>query len=140
VRLRAERLGIAATPGLWLVAETELSRVAARVAEVDPTHLVPDSIQTVFDAALEAAPGSVAQVRHSTSRLVRMAKQRAMAAVLCVGGSKYAARTRSTDLRRSLEFAPHALARRSKEYHGIFVRPRALHFHTGRSNWHSRNG
>ena len=82
VRLRAERLGVATTAGLWLVAETELSRVAALVAEVAPTHLVLDSIQTVFDAALEAAPGSVAQVRHCTSRLVRMAKQGAMATVL----------------------------------------------------------
>jgi len=82
VRLRAERLGIATAAGLWIVAETELSRVAAHVAEVTPTHVVLDSIQTVFDAALEAAPGSVAQVRHCTSRVVRMAKQRAMATVL----------------------------------------------------------
>ena len=82
VRRRAERLGAATARGLWLVAETELSHVVAQVEEVAPTHLVVDSIQTVFDAALESAPGSVAQVRHCASRLVRVAKERGVATVL----------------------------------------------------------
>ena len=82
VRRRAERHGVASAGGLWLVAETELSHVVAQVDEVAPTHLIVDSIQTVFDAALDSAPGSVAQVRHCASRLVRVAKERAVATVL----------------------------------------------------------
>ena len=82
VQVRARRLGTGATAGLWLVSETELSHIVAQVEDVAPTHLVVDSIQTVFDAALDSAPGSVAQVRHCTARLVRLAKERAVATVL----------------------------------------------------------
>jgi DNA repair protein RadA/Sms len=82
VQVRAERLGAARAGGLWVVSETELSHLVAQVEDVAATHLVVDSIQTVFDAALDSAPGSVAQVRHCTSRLVRLAKERAVATVL----------------------------------------------------------
>jgi DNA repair protein RadA/Sms len=82
VRLRAERLGAASSGAVWLLPETELSRVATQVDEVAPALLAVDSIQTVFDAELDSAPGSVAQVRHCTHRLVQLAKGRAMATVL----------------------------------------------------------
>ena len=82
VRLRAERLGAATAGGLWLVSETELSHVVGQVDEVAPTHLVVDSIQTVFDVTLDSAPGSLAQVRHCASRLVRLAKERSLATLL----------------------------------------------------------
>ena len=82
VQVRARRLGAGTAAGVWLVSQTELSQIVAQVEEVAPTHLVVDSIQTVFDAALDSAPGSVAQVRHCTTRLVRLAKERAVATVL----------------------------------------------------------
>jgi len=82
VRLRAERLGVAGSGGLWLVSETELSRLMALIEEVEPSHVVIDSIQTTFDADLDSAPGSVAQVRHCAHRLVQLAKRRAMATLL----------------------------------------------------------
>ncbi|HEX2042432.1 MAG TPA: DNA repair protein RadA [Acidimicrobiales bacterium] len=82
VQVRAARLGAARAGGLWLASETELSNLVAQVEQVAPTHLVVDSIQTVFDAALDSAPGSVAQVRHCTARLVRLAKERGVATVL----------------------------------------------------------
>ncbi|MGI9032894.1 MAG: DNA repair protein RadA [Acidimicrobiales bacterium] len=87
VRLRAERLGgehlgAGSAGGLWLVSETELSRLIAHVEEVNPSLVVVDSIQTTFDDELDSAPGTVSQVRHCTSRLVQLAKRRAMAIVL----------------------------------------------------------
>ena len=82
VRLRAQRLGVAGAGGLWLVSETELSSLMALIEEVEPSHVVVDSIQTTFDADLDSAPGSVAQVRHCAHRLVQLAKRRAMATVL----------------------------------------------------------
>jgi DNA repair protein RadA/Sms len=81
VRLRAERLGTLA-PSLLVVPETSLPAVAARVADIAPDVLAVDSIQTVFDPDVAGAPGSVAQVREGAHRLVRLAKDRAMAAVL----------------------------------------------------------
>jgi DNA repair protein RadA/Sms len=90
VRLRAERLGAAARAsvaptgwsGVWVVSETELSALGAAVDDVGPGLLAVDSIQTVFDADVDSAPGSVVQVRHCAHRLVQLAKGRNLAAVL----------------------------------------------------------
>ena len=81
VRLRAERLG-ALPPHLWLVSDTALPHVLAHVESVQPDVVAIDSIQTVFDPDLGSAPGSVAQVRECAHRLVRLAKERTMSAVL----------------------------------------------------------
>jgi DNA repair protein RadA/Sms len=81
VRLRAERLG-AAPANLWLAAETELARVLAATSEVEPDVLVVDSIQTIHDAALGSAPGSVVQVQACAQALVEVAKQRDVSVVL----------------------------------------------------------
>jgi DNA repair protein RadA/Sms len=81
VRARAERVG-ALEGELWLLAETSLPSVLARVDEVRPSVLAVDSIQTSHDPALESAPGSVAQVRDGAHRLVELAKQTGMATIL----------------------------------------------------------
>src|SRR5438309_3877433 len=81
VRTRADRLN-AVAPNLYLVAETSLAHVLAHVDELAPDVLVVDSIQTIYDADLGSAPGSVAQVRECAARLVREAKERAMVTVL----------------------------------------------------------
>ncbi|MDQ3895707.1 MAG: DNA repair protein RadA [Actinomycetota bacterium] len=81
VRMRAARLD-GLEPRLWLVAETELPAILAHADAVRPDVLVVDSIQTVFDADLASAPGSVAQVRECAHRLVRAAKESGRATVL----------------------------------------------------------
>jgi DNA repair protein RadA/Sms len=81
VKRRAERLGTL-PEGLWLVAETALPHVLAHVESVAPAVLAVDSIQTVYDPALSAAPGSVSQVRECAHRLVRASKERSMASIL----------------------------------------------------------
>lgn len=73
VKLRAGRLDVDAGD-LYLLAETSLEAVLERVRELQPAFLVVDSIQTVFTAALESAPGSVSQVRECASRLMHLAK------------------------------------------------------------------
>jgi DNA repair protein RadA/Sms len=82
VRLRAQRLGVGSSSGVWVVSENELSQVVRQVEEVAPELLAVDSIQTVFDAHVGSAAGSVAQVRHCTHRLVQLAKRRGMATIL----------------------------------------------------------
>jgi DNA repair protein RadA/Sms len=81
VRLRAERLD-AVVPNLWLVADPEVQGVVAHVQELEPDVLAVDSVQTLSDLDLPAAPGSVTQVTECAHRLVRLAKTRAMATVL----------------------------------------------------------
>jgi len=73
VKLRAGRLDVTAE-NLYLLAETSLEGVLERVRELKPAFLVVDSIQTVFTAALESAPGSVSQVRECAGRLMHLAK------------------------------------------------------------------
>ena len=80
VRLRAERLG--ATAGVGVLAETELETVCATIEATAPEVCVVDSIQTLWDEQLAAAPGSVAQVRESAARLQRLAKARNICIVL----------------------------------------------------------
>ncbi len=81
VRLRAERLG-ALSDRLWLAADTSLPNLLAHLDDLVPDLVVGGSIQTVHDPELGSSPGTVSQVRGCASRLVREAKQRAMAVVL----------------------------------------------------------
>jgi DNA repair protein RadA/Sms len=74
VRLRAERLADIATDVNFL-GETLLETILATAAALGPSILVVDSIQTVFTADLEGAPGSVGQVRECAARLMRFAKE-----------------------------------------------------------------
>ena len=84
VRLRAERLGLAQVP-VELASETSLSNVMATLAQGRPADLVVvDSIQTLWTDGLEAAPGTVSQVRAATQALVRFAKSEG-SALLVVG-------------------------------------------------------
>ena len=82
VRLRAERLGLSQAP-LALAAETNIANILATLAEGPRADLVVvDSIQTLWADALDAAPGTVSQVRAATQSLVRYAKAEGVALVL----------------------------------------------------------
>ena len=84
VRLRADRLGLTQAP-VALAAETNLSNILATLAaERHADLIVVDSIQTLWSDALEAAPGTVSQVRAATQSLIRYAKASG-AALLLVG-------------------------------------------------------
>jgi DNA repair protein RadA/Sms len=84
VRLRAKRLGLADAP-VGLASETNLSDILATLSDCKrPDFVVIDSIQTLWADALDAAPGSVTQVRAATQSLIRFAKS-AGAALLLVG-------------------------------------------------------
>jgi DNA repair protein RadA/Sms len=74
VGMRARRIGMEAG-GLQLLAETNIERILAQADAVKPRVMVVDSIQTVHTDALQSAPGAVAQLRESSARLVRYAKQ-----------------------------------------------------------------
>ena len=77
VGLRARRLAVAES-GLLMLAETDLDEILAAVEREAPALAIVDSIQTVMDAAVESAPGSVSQVREGAARLMRLAKQTAV--------------------------------------------------------------
>ncbi len=79
IALRAQRLSLL-EPGskaseLQLLAEIQLEKIQATIADQRPDVAVIDSIQTVYSDALTSAPGSVAQVRECAAQLTRIAKQ-----------------------------------------------------------------
>jgi DNA repair protein RadA/Sms len=74
VRMRSERLDEPAGDVIFLP-ETDLDAVLRHAASVRPEVLFIDSIQTVYSADLEGAPGNVTQVRECAARLQRYAKQ-----------------------------------------------------------------
>ncbi len=82
VRLRATRMELASAPvqlGSATCVEDILSTLASGPA---PDILAIDSIQTIWTSALEAAPGTIAQVRTATQDLVRYAKASGTAIIL----------------------------------------------------------
>ncbi|MGI9415872.1 MAG: DNA repair protein RadA [Hyphomicrobiales bacterium] len=84
VRLRAQRLGLE-DAALTLGVETNLSDILTTLdAGPRPDVIVIDSIQTVWSPMLEAAPGTVSQLRAGAQLLINFAKSKG-AAVILVG-------------------------------------------------------
>jgi DNA repair protein RadA/Sms len=81
VRMRAQRLGLGDAP-VRLAAETNLRDILATLEAERPGLVIIDSIQTMWADTVEAAPGSVAQVRAGAQDLVSFAKRRGAAVVL----------------------------------------------------------
>jgi DNA repair protein RadA/Sms len=80
VKLRAARLGGAET--VEILAETDLDAVCATLDRERPSVCVIDSIQTLYSSEVGSAPGSVAQVREASARLLRVAKEAGVALFL----------------------------------------------------------
>jgi len=84
VRMRGSRLGLSDSP-LHLGAATNVEDILATLESGPPPGIVAiDSIQTLWTGALDAAPGTVAQLRTASFDLVRWAKASG-AALLLVG-------------------------------------------------------
>jgi DNA repair protein RadA/Sms len=75
IKMRGERLGIKAR-NLYLLPETNLENIFHEVERLKPSAIVVDSIQTVFSALIESAPGSVSQVREAAHQFLLLAKKR----------------------------------------------------------------
>ena len=75
IKLRAERLGVSGQQ-LYLLAETSMDDVAEAVTQLQPDVLIVDSIQTMYNGELSAAPGSIGQVKDCTMALMNLAKGR----------------------------------------------------------------
>lgn len=74
VRMRAERLGPLSS-NLLILPETNTEVVLQEAKEQSPDIVVVDSVQTLFHPTVEAAPGSVSQIRESAAALTRLAKE-----------------------------------------------------------------
>ncbi|MEZ4850973.1 MAG: DNA repair protein RadA [Bacteroidia bacterium] len=74
IKMRAERIDYT-NENLFIASETNLERIIDFFKNIQPQLIVIDSIQTVFTDNIESAPGSVSQVRETTARIIRLAKE-----------------------------------------------------------------
>ncbi len=73
IKMRALRLG-GFGAYFSLLCDTSLDDIVSIIEEKKPAFVVVDSIQTMMNAGVESAAGSVTQVRESTAVLMRVAK------------------------------------------------------------------
>lgn len=73
IKMRADRLG-EFTREMQLLCETNLDEITEVIQSCKPEAVVIDSIQTMYNENVSAAPGSVSQVRESTGILLQLAK------------------------------------------------------------------
>ncbi len=80
-RLRANRLD-ADDDELFVLADTNLARIIEQIRKVEPALVVIDSVQMIYKGDLDAAPGTVSQLRACCTELVYLAKAANVAVVL----------------------------------------------------------
>ena len=73
IKMRADRLGIN-SERLLILPETNLNSVLQNIADLSPSLVIVDSIQTTYLEELGSAAGSVGQLRECTAKLMLTAK------------------------------------------------------------------
>ena len=77
LKLRANRLGVDSGE-IYVLSETDLDNILASVEDLKPGIVIIDSIQTISDADISSAPGSITQVRECTMRIMRLTKEKGL--------------------------------------------------------------
>lgn len=75
LKMRAQRLGVDKGE-IYVLAETGLAEVIENIEALSPDIVIIDSIQTMFDADISSAPGSISQVRECTMAIMRLTKEK----------------------------------------------------------------
>ena len=81
IKLRSMRLGVEGQ-GIHILLETDVDLVLQQLERSRPTLAMIDSIQALYTQEVPSGPGSVAQVRECTLRLMRWAKETAVPVLL----------------------------------------------------------
>lgn len=84
LKLRAKRLHVE-SGNLYVLSETSLGGVLESVAAEQPDILIVDSIQTLYNEALDSPAGSVSQVKDCTMALMQLAKGQGGLTVFVIG-------------------------------------------------------
>ncbi len=81
LKMRADRLGIR-EPGLLVMGNQSIEGILCFVEQVLPFCIALDSIQTAYSEENASSPGSLMQLREVTSQVMRVCKDRKVAAFL----------------------------------------------------------
>jgi len=81
IKMRADRIGITNEECL-LLNETSVENIIQKLKENKPSLVIIDSIQTMFSKYLDSTPGTISQIRESSSLLIHYAKQNEVPIIL----------------------------------------------------------
>ncbi len=73
IKMRADRIGIT-NKDCRILCETNLDHILSHAHNLKPAFVVIDSIQTIASAKVDSSPGSVTQIKESTSEILQFAK------------------------------------------------------------------
>ncbi|NMA73357.1 MAG: DNA repair protein RadA [Bacteroidales bacterium] len=74
IKLRANRLQDQ-SDNLYIICETTLDTIFTHIKQEVPDLVIIDSIQTISNPQIESSPGSISQIRESTTAFLQLAKQ-----------------------------------------------------------------
>ena len=74
VKNRGERLNIK-SKNLFLMSETDISRIYEYLVSKKPKVVIVDSIQTLYNSVVDSIPGTPTQIRECTLKIIKLAKK-----------------------------------------------------------------
>lgn len=81
IKMRAERIHPDST-NCYILTETKTQHIFRQIEANQPDIVVIDSIQTLHSDTIESSPGSISQIRESTTELIKFAKETATPVIL----------------------------------------------------------
>ena len=81
IKMRANRLK-AVNNDCFIYNETHVNSILNASDKLQPSLIIIDSIQTIHVDSIDAAPGSISQIRHATDQLIRYAKNRSIPIII----------------------------------------------------------
>lgn len=74
IKMRAERIH-PDSENCYILTETKTQNIFSQIVELNPDIVVIDSIQTLHTDYIESSPGSISQIRETTTELIKFAKE-----------------------------------------------------------------
>ena len=81
IKMRADRLNIN-NENIFFLGETSIELIDESIEKIKPGLVIIDSIQTMYSDEITSAPGSVSQVRESTSKIMMMCKKQNITTII----------------------------------------------------------
>lgn len=74
IKLRADRIH-PKSENCFILTETRTQNIFKNIEELSPDIVIVDSIQTLHTSHIESSPGSISQIRETTTELIKFAKE-----------------------------------------------------------------
>jgi len=74
IKMRAERIHPNSST-CYILTETKTQNIFRQIEDIQPDIVVIDSIQTLHTDYIESSPGSISQIRETTTELIKFAKE-----------------------------------------------------------------